>query len=406
MRIRTSNIPDALPSTTHYKYYSGTTADPWRVTIDRIDNHYCQGGSYRYMEDVVTPNYRKRIAEGAIINNPLYRVVTDEVYAGGSFDIRLIQYSTTNPVYYTGWESVGTWYGSLYGKANQYKAPPSLDVTDLRDRAVVEAASKNKANDTQLIATIGELQETVSSLQDIFWRAIRIAKKVRSANFRALKKEITPKELANRWMEARYALRPLAYDVSQNIDAFLNDAKTKRITARGYRTESASSEDTILIHPSTDFDIYARRQVVRQIEARAGVLSYIETLSKINIWGLDQLMSSTWELIPLSFVFDWFFNLGKVIAAWEPTMGLKTLASWVVTKDTTIQTTSVSNCVAKWPTVRIHTKSFSHVCACSKTTVTTTRTPNPSVPIFPSFDVKLDGYKLLDLGIILKNILK
>lgn len=406
MRVRESSLPTVLNTSTHYKYYSGTPSNPWRVTIDRIDQHVAQSSLYSYMEDYVTPHFRKRIANGEIINNPMAKTAVVESLSGGSFSIKLITYSTSTPVYYTGWESVGTWYGSLYGKANQYKAPVSIDVTDLRDRAVVEAHSKNKANDTQLIATIGELKETVNSIRDITWRAVKICKAVRRANLKALAKEITPKELANRWMEARYALRPLVYDVSQTLDAFCNDAKTKRITARGFRTEWANASDEVLIHGSSDFDIYAARSVVQSVEARAGVLSYVDTLTKANIWGVDQVASSAWELVPLSFVVDWFVNVGKTIAAWEPTIGLKALASWVVTRDVTVQQTQVSRCVAKWPTVRIQERSISHTCSCTKTTSVTRRIVNPELPVFPRFDVKLDGYKLLDLGIILKNILK
>lgn len=371
-----------------------------------MDNHTAADGRFSYMEDLVTQRYRERVAKGEIINNPMSRWQIVEELSGGDFDIKLIQQSSSTPYYYTGWESVGTWYGSLYGKANLYKAPVSLDLNGLRDRAVVEAASKNKANDTQLIATIGELKETVTSIRDISLRALKILKYVKSVNLKALAGELKPKEVASRWMEARYALRPLVFDVAQTLQAFTDNATMKRITARGYRSEWASSSDTVLIHGSSDFDIYATRSVVQSVEARAGVLSCVDTLTKMNIWGVDQVMSSAWELVSMSFVVDWFINIGKLVAAWEPTVGLKTLASWVTTHDVVVQTTEVTQCVAKWPTSNIHTKRFTHTCKAVKTTGTKIRTANPAVPVFPRFDVKLDGYKLIDLGVMLSNCFK
>lgn len=406
MRIR-QRVPSTYSVTYTHQYtaWSGTTSDPWRVSANTTNNVAQSFRQDRYMEDVVTPNFRKLISLGHVINNPMYKYEVEELFAGGNLDMKFIQYSTTNPVYYTGWGAVGKWAGGLM-TGSCYKSAPSVDVQSVQDKAVTDAFAKNKANDTLLLATMGELRETVSSLSSIFKRAARILWAVKRANFRALRKEITPKELSSRYMEARYALRPLVYDVTQTLEAFNNEQKQKRFTARAFASESGTDSDVVLGYTHTNYQIYFARSVQRTVEARSGVLSAVDTLSRINVWGLDQVASSAWELVPLSFVVDWFFNIGKLVAAWSPTMGLRQLASWVVIKDVTIQSSRVDHTVCLQPTVRIHQRYMNYTAAAVKTTSSKRRIVNPALNIYPSFNVRLDGWKLLDLGIILKNILK
>lgn len=404
-RLRVSNAPIHYGTQTTFIVYSGTTSDPWRKTTDTVNYHGCDAVNSREMMDFVTPNYRKIVSSGGIINNPMSRTVSKEVYTGGTYHARFIAYSTTNPVYYTGWEADGSWFGSIAGKTNQYIALPSLNETSLRERAVVEAFSRNKGNDTMLLATIGELKETVTSIEKALKDVIKITRYIWKCNLKALRKEITSKQLANRWMEARYALRPLVYDVSQTLAAFNQKEVSKRITARSTVTSDSTQSDEVLIHSDSYSQIYAARATTLHIECRAGVMSCIENLTKLNIWGVDQLMSSAWELVPLSFVVDWFFNVGKLVAAWEPTLGLKALASWVTVTRTATQICEVSRTPVIWNEPRQYAAGISHYCKSVKTFYRQDRSPNPSLPLYPQFNVRLDGYKLLDLGIILKNIM-
>lgn len=358
------------------------------------------------MVDYVTPNFHKAIAQGAIINNPMAKSFVSEFYTGGTYHARFIAYSNTTPRYYLGWEADGNWFGSIAGKSNQYIAVPSMDIATLTEQAIIEAYSKNKGNDTLLLATLGELKETVSSIHKLMKDAVGIFRSLRKFELKALARLITPKELANRWMEARYAIRPLVYDISSNLAAWEQSDTMKRITARGRVTGDTTSSDEVKIHWDSNSEIYAARSTTCHVECRAGVMSVIENLSKINIWGVDQLMTSAWELVPLSFVVDWFFNVGKLISAWEPTIGLRALASWVTVKKTIIQRCEVSRCVVIWAEPRKYAAEISHYCKSEKTWLLTDRTPRLSLPLYPSFKYRLDEYKLLDLGIIIKNIFR
>lgn len=403
MRIRQSShyVPQTV--THHYRQWNNSTNPTAEYDVNTVIQNDVET---KYMEDVVTSNYRKLVAKGYIINNPMLKTETFEKYSGGATDFRNVSYSSGNPSLLTGAESIGSWLGSIYQKSSRYISASSLDVNSIRDRAVTKAASNNAANDAEILATIGEMKETVTSLAQIFKRAGNILLALKKANLRRLAKEITPKELANRYMEARYAIRPLFYDVQNITNALCNDEKSKRITARATVAETSSTSSRYDSFVSnTYYQIDVMRKTDFSVTARAGFLSEIDALTKINTWGVDRWMTSSWELVPMSFLVDWFFNVGRTIASWQPTIGLKTLASWVVIEQVTLQSCTVCNVVSKWPTSYIHAKVNTHSAMCYKVTTSKQRLINPSLPVWPRFDVNLDALKLLDLGIIMKNAL-
>jgi hypothetical protein len=65
----------------------------------------------------------------------------------------------------------------------------------------------------------------------------------------------------------------------------------------------------------------------------AGVLyGFTAEQSAQSYWGMNmaQLPSALWELTPLSFVSDWFLNIGQYIAAISPVPGASQLAGWTL----------------------------------------------------------------------------
>jgi hypothetical protein len=149
----------------------------------------------------------------------------------------------------------------------------------------------------------------------------------------------------------------------------------------------------------------------RQVDVRAGILCQIEHLNRIGIYGLTQPIEAIWELIPFSFIVDWFFNVGSTIGGWIPEMGTRTLASWYVVTETTYQKldhwhnnfeTEVPN-----PTSKIIAEFYRDLVGCyiDETIVKKARVPSPIRAVVPTFTLRLDTFKLIDLLIIAKKIL-
>jgi intergrase/recombinase len=56
------------------------------------------------------------------------------------------------------------------------------------------------------LATAAEGRKTVESMVSIFLRLTRIIKALKKLDAKVLRNEVSPKELANRYMELRYAI--------------------------------------------------------------------------------------------------------------------------------------------------------------------------------------------------------
>jgi hypothetical protein len=112
-----------------------------------------------------------------------------------------------------------------------------------------------------------------------------------------------------------------------------------------------------------------------------------------------------WELTPFSFIIDWFLNVGTTIAAWTPNAGVTQLASWVTVKkkfDAANQISAMRHDTGSGVGVSIS----SHPARCTYMRDSLTRQTNPQLSTWPSTVIRMDGYKLTDIGIILSKMLR
>lgn len=148
-------------------------------------------------------------------------------------------------------------------------------------------------------------------------------------------------------MEFRYALMPLIFEVQAYLQALDTKVeKAYRKTARASSKDSNSSTSTSIIREllggtfNTDVSVLRHSTTDRYI--RAGVIFSLDP-TKTSWWshlGLDAPVSAVWAVTTLSFMIDWFFNIGQWIASWEPRVGLTPLTNWAV--ETRTQTINAS----------------------------------------------------------------
>lgn len=208
-------------------------------------------------------------------------------------------------------------------------------------------------------------------------------------------------------MEFRYALRPLFYDTLQIIDAANASAIATRQTYRGFQKHSDSVTANGTYSLTADRKFNWQQTSIRSVDVRAGVLCQVEELSTLNIWGGYAIAETVWELIPFSFIIDWFFNVGQTIASWTPNAGLRTLASWYTVLETHYQEIKVTGTTCQNNTGRYYydlVLDLSGACY-SKSSISKVRVPNPNRFVLPTFQLKLDTFKLVDLMIIGRKIL-
>lgn len=393
--------------------------------------------SSEQMWDVVTPLYHRLSAKGHIINSPMEKIVTitrDNPCTKHTAHGKMQFSAACDPDGYKQYLNEN-WFSDISSidqmEGVSLPTIPSYDSESLIAEAVNKAWAHVDVTDMQSLVTIGEGKKTVVSMISIAKRLIKIMKMIKRLDVKGLSKfaqkrarknflfELTPKQLSERYMELRYALRPLLYDarnVSKAIATQFGQDKTDRLTFRGHKSydDGETGHDTERITYITDncgvwdYDRHDEWEWRHQISVRAGVLTHLKQMNTLNIWGLTQPVESMWELCPFSFVVDWFFNVGETLAAFTPNYGIESLASWYTVVDTKYQRQSRYNDNFSQPVGEsAYCTDFAQTlggCWTDKTVITTTRVPNPSRQVIPTFSLKLDIFKLTDLVIIARGI--
>lgn len=386
---------------------------PWSMP-SAIFNGYVQVyKKVETMNDYVTQNWRAIRNAGGIINNPLNHsieewwrepcVYTDYAATFGLANCSGVstKISDGTPVRYFGTRAMQDVCG------NTYPSTPSLDVGSLSAQAVSKANANIGFNEMQALPALAESEKTIHSITQLTRRVYRFTKALVRFDVGRVMAEFSPKQLADRWMEARYAIRPLIYDMRDAVAAAAAAKRTNiRRTFKGVKTGSGVSEEVVKTFSNSRFDVYAKRRVERTVSASAGVLTATQQVSNSMIWGLDRPIEAIWELVPYSFVVDWFLNVGTTLASWTPKFGIKTLASWVTVKDSVMKTARIDHLVDNYNPSNLFGKDFVVSGGRHDTRLTSVlRVVDPTLPLLPTFELRLDAAKLLDLAIMTRRLI-
>lgn len=363
------------------------------------------------MNDVVTPKFFTESKKGHIFNNPMDRlenIETDPVlnyYAANLYTVAE-NCSGTMKDLQRGTRTVGTMPTSLFTKdsvGDQYWAPvPTIDKDSLIQKAVAQSYANIDVSEVLSLVSLAESKKTVTSMGSILFRLLRIIKASATLRLNVVAKELSAKELANRWMELRYAIRPLFYETAQVINAINHDSTNDdRFTFRGYASDfSSSAIQRAAANGDLRYTLYASAD--REVEVRAGVLTSIKDISTLNVWGFDRIVESAWELVPFSFVVDWILNVGQTLSSWAPNFGVQQLASWYVVRDTTSRHTWIGNDVHFVSCATPSVECYASLDSPGRTRLTKAvdRVVGTNRYTLPSFNIRLDVAKLLDLVIM------
>lgn len=399
------------------------------TTVPRPDitsGTYVPKSQHRTMLDVVTPEFNRLRSEGKVICSPMTQtddvVLDDQASYSAYYGTDKYDCSPTRRIVNYAWMEEGKAPSSFFLTRYSITQAVALDYDPqpIIDQAVSKAWSNASLDEAMALVIGAEMGKSIMSLKQILRRLIKIGRALRDLegkDFKYLLQQGTFKELADRWMEMRYAIRPMLYDVAGVMSALQkagNDTNTRQ-TFRGHKSDyvydHSQSEEVKLLTFSYggSWDIYGsiNKTATYSVDCRAGVLAAIQTLSKLPYWGVYHPVEAMWELVPYSFVIDWVLNVGDVLSAWTPEVGLKTLASWYVLTQQHVESvqlfdTHLEATTVPYPVTGYH---FS-ITGCSYTDVSTVknRIIDPSRPILPSVALRLDGFKLIDLVVMAKNL--
>nr|UJQ85095.1 MAG: hypothetical protein 1 [Leviviridae sp.] len=310
---------------------------------------------------ISVPNYKKRSAQGEIFNNPFSR--------------SLLELSSTQID--TGWVSSERWStavsivrGDKWGGQPYAVSCSSFAITRSRSLLCVppeflaalksniptlDAGAQSAINnafgniqqgEVDLLVMAAEGKKTLQHLLSTVQRFTALVSAIRRRDisklcpktYKKMKKGAfdgaggAKQMFEDAWMEARYAWLPLVFDA---VGMF--NIVTGNVTDR--QTFRASSND----HGVNDLDFTVvtsagpmkfTGSVTSIAGARAGVLTeklmnspLAQHLSVFNIATMVK------EVIPFSFVLEWFINLSGLLYTLNPNPILRPLAAWCTVKD-------------------------------------------------------------------------
>lgn len=186
---------------------------------------------------------------------------------------------------------------------------------------------------------LGELRETIQMLRnpalslrrgvnsylDLVKKRVKVNKREKISRLNSI--------VADTWLEAQYGWKPLMSDIRDVVDLIhdrdINRARHRSFRATG-RTKDTVVDDSVNVSQS-GFSHKLHRKLVKISEVRyiAKVEVSPGTVAGTRRIGLSSanILPTVWELVPYSFLVDYFSNVGNIIQA---VSNISVNVSWVI----------------------------------------------------------------------------
>jgi hypothetical protein len=196
----------------------------------------------------------------------------------------------------------------------------------------VTTQALNNANDQHidLATTLAESKKTVNEIASLVRQVALSYKHLRRGNWNAALRIITGSKVgksvnknpSSAWLRYQYGIMPIMRDVQGLIK--LLDADFKKEGAH-FVAKSSAVESAFLV-PTFPPSHYKMWSEVKSLKYGATAKYYyrvddtmLEMLSNLTTL---QPLTVVWELLPYSFIVDWFFPIGSFLQATNATIGL------------------------------------------------------------------------------------
>lgn len=168
-------------------------------------------------------------------------------------------------------------------------------------------------------------------------RKLRFAEAAATLRFYTVPKGVSKsKSLANNFLEYHFGWEPLLNDIYAAVETFLDPHLP------GYRPVRGKGSARDGTHVAPDYANFVSGGTTREsskttIGCDIAITNHNARLA--TELGLVNPLSVAWELVPFSFVVDWFVNVGQVLSSYTDFAGLQTSGEFVTTLDVNYSTT-------------------------------------------------------------------
>ena len=128
------------------------------------------------------------------------------------------------------------------------------------------------------------------------------------------------RRIANRWLVYQYGLRPTLNDIHESANALLKTIQVGKWIYTGVhdRVKLSSKSESTLYRQTIDETLWRKAQCRYLIQSSA-----VKQLSEV---GITNPLLLAWELVPYSFVVDWFINIGDYLGGLDALLGVSQIS--------------------------------------------------------------------------------
>lgn len=232
---------------------------------------------------------------------------------------------------------------------------PGELATELFESATSALFSKvQKTRDTGFNGAVflGELSSTWDMLLGTAGRVVNAYRAVRRGNLAAARRALgvppgstKSKGVANNWLELQNGWLPLLSDIDAAARKLANRIKTRPVVHRVSASSSISRTSSTSVTAYVDsYRTSPGLQVVAEnFSVRIGIAYTVsdETVALASELGFTNPALIVWELLPLSFVFDWIISVGDWLQAISTFHGLQFYDGYDSIKGDVVKSTSI-----------------------------------------------------------------
>lgn len=200
--------------------------------------------------------------------------------------------------------------------------------------AAAEKVAKPNADVALMLAesseTMAMLGGALNALRQPWKELLRIPRKFLTWN-----KKRKASYMSSRWLEYRYGIMPLVMDIDDLRRVYMNGIKRDvssihRCSSRMVVTNTTVQSGGSYSRSSPSYYRFQWR-IVHETEINLTCHVYYRTTVPLDTLGfsLENIPSILWELVPYSFVVDWFFGIGQWLRAVMPKPGHDVLGNTV-----------------------------------------------------------------------------
>lgn len=228
-------------------------------------------------------------------------------------------------------------------------------IQNLRNRISTQLVEKSLDQKMDLAESLATLPQTVMMVATLTMKVVRAIRALQRRDFPGAlaalglspsggRLRTLPKTPAKAWLELQYGWLPLLNDIYAGIQALIDGLKKPgyqfTVTRRG-------AQGLLLPKPSTipgpgNWQWTHSGRAEAKVEAKMRCRVSDPTVAMLSSLGLLNPLSLAWNLLPFSFVLDWFLPVGSFLAAVGAPLGLQFLHGYMTTVTNGTMTSSGS----------------------------------------------------------------